>query len=241
MLNEKNIGVLKEQLLALGLPPEIEYQLKANICLQPDHFLIKLRDVKEDDIINSAFYFERDGNDYHFRYYECCLRKKIFIPDDILNDIDGKQLEKIMAAIDWNTFSMHGGTKQQEEGTEEIIEGIVTELKNLSSTPEGYYLAGRLKVKFWLDTPLVSFIPNINSIRNQYEISQRFYFFEGEAQISLDEAYRFLCHRWREKQLNAKKKQAGSDGSGNNAADDVQKDKLLSKKKSKKGKVTLSK
>jgi hypothetical protein len=39
-------------------------------------------------------------------------------------------------------------------------------------------------------------------------VSQRFYFFEGEEGITLDEAYRFLCHRWREKQWNAQKKGA---------------------------------
>jgi hypothetical protein len=48
---------------------------------------------------------------------------------------------------------------------------------------------------YWIDTPLFSFVPNGNIARNQYEISQRFYFFDGEELITLDEAYRFLCHR----------------------------------------------
>jgi RNA polymerase-interacting CarD/CdnL/TRCF family regulator len=58
-----------------------------------------------------------------------------------------------------------------------------------------------------MDTPFMFLIPNAAALKNQYEISQRFYFFQDEEQISLDEAYRFLSHRWREKQLNAKKKQ----------------------------------
>ena len=37
-------------------------------------------------------------------------------------------------------------------------------------------------------------------------MSQRFYIFEGEAEISLDEAYRFLQNRWLEKQMQAKRK-----------------------------------
>lgn len=243
MLNEKNIQGILEQLLALGVGPEVEYQLRANICLQPDHFQLGSRQVKEEDIITSIFYFEREDNQYRCRYYELCLRKKIFIPDEILNGIDVNDMQERMKVIDWNTFFIIGRTKPQEGRTwekEEVIEGIVTDLKKLSSTPEGYYVAERLKIKFWIDTPLVSFIPNINFVRNQYEITQKFYFFDGEAQISLDEAYRFLCHRWREKQLNAKKKQTNTQASENNAADGGAKDKLLLKKKSNKGRLKLS-
>ena len=38
------------------------------------------------------------------------------------------------------------------------------------------------------------------------EVSQRFYFFEGQIGISVDEAYRFLQNRWLEKQMQTKKK-----------------------------------
>lgn len=75
-------------------------------------------------------------------------------------------------------------------------------------------------------------------LRNQYEISQRFYFFQEEEQIGLDEAYQFLLHRWREKQLNAKKKQTeNSDGSVTASDSAVTKDyRLLIKRKNNKGK-----
>ena len=39
-------------------------------------------------------------------------------------------------------------------------------------------------------------------------LSQRFYFFEAQTGISVDEAYRFLQNRWLEKQMQAKKKQS---------------------------------
>jgi len=38
-------------------------------------------------------------------------------------------------------------------------------------------------------------------------LSQRFYFFEAQTGISVDEAYRFLQNRWLEKQMQAKRKQ----------------------------------
>jgi hypothetical protein len=147
-----------------------------------------------------------------------------------------------MNAVNWDIgLSNNSMNKIQRERAltwerEEAIEGIVTDLKKLSVTTEGSQLADCLKVKFWLDTPLVSFIPNINVLRNLYEISQRFYFFDGAEQITLDEAYRFLSHRWLEKQLNAKKKEPendqgpenGNSAGGNHSAN---KNKLLVKKR----------
>ena len=38
-------------------------------------------------------------------------------------------------------------------------------------------------------------------------MSQRFYFFEAQTGISVDEAYRFLQNRWLEKQMQAKRKE----------------------------------
>lgn len=212
MMNEKNIESLKVQLISLGLQPDIEYELRANICLQPDHFQVSYRQTKEADTINSIFYFERNESCYGCRYYEACLRKKISLPAILLNEVDVNELHERMSIVNWDIgFSNNSMNKVQREKTsawqrEEAIESIVTDLKKLSVTSEGLQLAERLKIKFWLDTPLVTFIPNVSVLRNQYEVSQRFYFFDGEERITLDEAYRFLSHRWLEKQLNAKKK-----------------------------------
>ena len=48
---------------------------------------------------------------------------------------------------------------------------------------------------------------NISPLKIKSEVSQRFYFFEGQAGISVDEAYRFLQNRWLEKQMQAKRKE----------------------------------
>ena len=88
-----------------------------------------------------------------------------------------------------------------------------------------------------MDTSLVFLTPNISALRNQYEISQRFYFFQDEEQISLDEAYRFLSHRWREKQLNAKKKQTENTAENESSVAAATKDnRLLIKRRNNKGK-----
>ena len=51
---------------------------------------------------------------------------------------------------------------------------------------------------------------NISPLKNKSEVSQRFYFFESQTGISVDEAYRFLQNRWLEKQMQAKRKETNS-------------------------------
>ncbi len=47
---------------------------------------------------------------------------------------------------------------------------------------------------------------NISPLKNKSEVSQRFYVFDGQAGISVDEACRFLLNRWLEKQMQSKRK-----------------------------------
>jgi hypothetical protein len=232
-MNEKNIEIIKDQLLSLGLPSDIEIDLRMNICLQQDQFQVSHRQVKEQDIMNFVFYFERKESGYCCSFYEACLRKKIFIPDSIVNEIEVWKLDEKMYKINWQILL---STKVRSADQEfEAIENVISDLKKLSVTPDGLQIANRLKIKFWMDTALAALIPNIAVLRNQYEISQRFYFFQDEEQISLDEAYRFLSHRWREKQLNVKRKQPENPVENGSAA--VTKDnKLMAKRRNNKGK-----
>ena len=47
---------------------------------------------------------------------------------------------------------------------------------------------------------------SISPLKNKTEISQRFYLFEGQAGISVDEAYQFPQNHLLEKQMQAKRK-----------------------------------
>lgn len=211
-MNEKNIENIKMQLVSLGLPADIEYELKSNICLQPNHFQVHYTRKIGEDTMKTIFHFEKNENIYSCRYYEAWLRKEIPVPSLFLNEVDVSDLQTRMSKINWNIQFSNSGVNHIQTGKgisweiEEAIETIVTDLKKLATTPEGLQIADCLKMKFWSDSKLVFLIPNINVLKNQYEISQRFYFFDDEGQITLDEAYRFLSLRWREKQLNAKNK-----------------------------------
>ncbi len=235
MLNENNIAVLKTQLLSLGFLSGLEHELRATICLQPEQFDVAYRQMKEGDTMNISLHFQQTSNEegYGCGYYDACLRKKIEIPVVNLNEVNAKALEERMSKVKWE------GAKTRTESDsswarEEAIESIITDLRKLALTTEGLVLADRLKMKFWADTGLESHISNLNAQKSQFEISQRFYFFDGEDQITLDEAYRFLCHRWREKQLNARKKQGepvAQSENGSSAGGAIKENKLLPKKR----------
>lgn len=72
-----------------------------------------------------------------------------------------------------------------------------------------------------------------SSAKNKLEISQRFYFFEGQTGISIDEAYRFLQNKWREKQLQTKRKDTDGINVVKDKSDDrpTSNDGLLKKKR----------
>ncbi len=90
------------------------------------------------------------------------------------------------------------------------IESIVSELNALEISGEGKTIAVSLKIKHWAGVPNQELFGNISSLKYKSEVSQRFYFFEGQTGISVDEAYRFLQNRWLEKEMQTKKKQTDS-------------------------------
>ena len=61
--------------------------------------------------------------------------------------------------------------------------------------------------RYWIDIPFPELVSNISTIKIKSEVSQRFYFFDGQPGISVDEAYRYLQNRWMEKSIQIKRKQ----------------------------------
>lgn len=217
MLSEKNIEELKSRLLALGFPERLEAGLRAHICFGQDSFTLHYRSLREGDVLNVSLQFQKvaEGPGYSCLFYDACLRRQVEITPALIGEVDTADLEARMKQVDWESALPSRFTDDNCENTsapswerKAAIEGILTDLGRLGETPEGLALAHRLKMKFWVDSPLEGLIPNLAAQKSTLEISQRFYFFEGEAGITLDEAYRFLCHRWREKQWNAQKRGA---------------------------------
>ncbi|MCY7291086.1 MAG: hypothetical protein LH615_02790, partial [Ferruginibacter sp.] len=129
-------------------------------------------------------------------------------------------LEKLMIEIDWkNAFDFV--TKKQlnlEDKTnwekEQKVESVIEGLSMLEKSEDGKVVAVELKLKYWAGISYQELFGNISPLKNKSEVSQRFYFFEGQTGISVEEAYRFLQNRWLEKQMQAKRKQGDEENAG---------------------------
>jgi hypothetical protein len=211
----QNICTLTNMLQALGFEDTIASQLLKNICFKPSNFIIHQGMVKGKDVMNFHLAFEKNAisSFYSCVYYDAVLRKEIEIPSVNINEIKVKELNRRMEEVNWtNAFTFQKNKVWQAEdktswSEEEKVESIVTDLQALESAEEGKEIADRLKMKFWCDLPVQEMICNLSSLKSKFEISQRFYLFESQSGISVEEAYRFLHNRWMEKQLQAKKKQ----------------------------------
>lgn len=214
-MNIENINGLSNSLQALGFKNNIPQQLVKNISLRRQKFIIPQRMSWENDVVNFHLAVESDGNigTYSCIYYDAILRKEIEIPNARVNEIEVMELDKRMKQINWTKLFEDVENKKsrpEDNGSwleEEKVERIVTDLQLLESLEEGAEISKCLKVKYWCDTPLEELFTEIRSMRNSFEVNQRFYFLDGQSGISVDEAYRFLHNRWMEKQLLAKKKQ----------------------------------
>ena len=215
-MNIENIHSLAAILNRIGVDGNIAKELLQYICFLPSEFTLVKQVAKEKDLVTSSFRFVRIKEEYVCSYYEVSLLKVIEVPDKIIESIHVKDLDKRMAAIDWNVEDESNNFNLQEETTwkrEREIEKVVEDLLKLSSSEEGKYFAEALKVKYWscsMGNPLFG---NVNSLRAKFEISQKFYLIEGNL-ISIEEAYRFLMNRWMEKQQQLNKKQAADPGKG---------------------------
>lgn len=213
-MNIQNIVSLAEQLQSLGFENTNSSLLK-RICFRPESFAIFQRIEKGKDQLRFHLFFERwsSQDSYALIYYDAILQKETDLTDTTINGIDILALERRMAEIDWKIAFELDAKKQwnaEDKSTWEKelkIESIVTDLIALEVSEEGKSITVGLKIKHWAGVPHQELFGNISPLKNKSEISQRFYFSEGQAGISVDEAYRFLQNRCLEKEMLAKKKQ----------------------------------
>lgn len=217
-MNIQNISALASQLKAIGFD-NMGHPLLKRICFAPASFIIteKLAKVPESIIFN--FYFEKASGSgtYSLLYYDAILQKEISFADIKIDGVSAKNIAESMAEIDWNAafdFSKQKVFNPEDKSSYENelkIFGVISDLNILEATEDGKVISIALKQKYWADITYQDIMGPITNGRSKSEISQRFYFSEGQPVISADEAYRFLLNRWLEKQMQAKKKQQDSD------------------------------
>lgn len=217
-MNIQNIVALATQLKGLGFD-EMGSVLLKHICFKPAKFLLSSKLQKGNEQMSVELYFERDKKtgDYVLKFYDAILQKESLSVNIEVNGINIGELEKTMSSIDWKvSFDMNARRQWNAENksswqTEATIEEIVESLEKLESSEDGKIAANVLKSKYWAVISYAENIVSLNGSKSKQDVSQRFYLFEGEPGISVDEAYRFLQNRWLEKQMLVKKKQQDND------------------------------
>jgi len=166
------------------------------------------------DKLSFQLFFEKDikENIYVLSYYDASLQKETPLIDAAINGINTTSLEKLMVEIDWkNAFDFVSKKQLNLEDKaswekEQKVESVIEDLSMLEKSEDGKVVAVGLKLKYWSGISYQELFGNISPLKNKSEVSQRFYVFEGQTGISVDEAYRFLQNRWLEKQMQAKRK-----------------------------------
>lgn len=195
-MNDKNIQLLKTRLMQLGFGPSVETMLRCHICFQPSVFdlpLIKL--VAKDSFLFHVHLEKGDRDLYELRYYQATLRKDVVIPAEL------ETVNNAMQLVDWH--SLVNGKLAPDKIESSTVQTAFEVLGKLQIAGVG---ADLLRYKYWIGTPLETMILQLPVLKNDWEISERFYFFDEDMVITFDDAVRFLSSRWLEKQLVARKK-----------------------------------
>jgi hypothetical protein len=216
-MNIQNIAALSRQLEVLGFGDHSSWLLK-QIALRPKNFFLSHQVAKGRDLLHFSIFFEmiNEARDYNLLYYDAVFQKEFIFPDRTINGIRVVELEKKMNLINWiEAFDSRDIKKWSVEDAaswdnENKVESVVAALQKLEEDENGCAIANQLKQKFWADVCNREYFSGLGNFKNKTDIGQRFYFFDGEAVISVEDAYRFLLNRWKEKQMQLKKKEAAA-------------------------------
>ena len=218
-MNEKNILSLKTRLMQLGFEQSVETILRCNICFQPASFdLLCTKQVGKDSFHFSVHLEKGDKDLYELRYYIATLRKEVVVPVEL------ETINSDMQLVDWN--SLVNGKQTSGQIDNATVQNAFDVLVKLNSAGAA---ADLLKYKYWVGTALESMVQPLASFKNEWEIAERFYFFDESLVITFNDAMRFLSSRWMEKQVAARKKLLVKKTVGERSGGSVAGGKLLTK------------
>ncbi len=212
-MNIENIKVLAAQLKAIGFD-NMGHPILKRICLAPANFSITEILAKVPERVLFIFYFEKDkkAESYRLDCYDAVLQKEVSFDNLNIEGMNVKDIDESMSQIDWKEafdFSKRKPFNPDDKAGHENelrISQIIESLNKIEAVEEGKSIAIALKQKHWSGIPYLDIMGAMTNGRNKSEISQRFYFSEGQPAISADEGYRFLLNRWMEKQMQSKRK-----------------------------------
>lgn len=217
-----NITTLAAQLQQLGFDSMGNILVK-RICFKQNSFSIEKLMGKGEDKLYVELFFEKKDDIYILKCYDIAIQQKPLLQLQEIDGIDITSLEDKMAVIDWkqafNLSEEKIWNAKEDFTNEENIEAVITTLTKLESSEDGKAIAIALKNKYWNGTNFHEIFGVIATPKFKAEISQRFFFFDGQPGISFDEAYRFIQNRRMEKQM--KKKQVENSDTDSHTENDT--------------------
>lgn len=243
-MNIQNVLDLSKQLIDLGFP-DLSASLAKRICFKPERFSLFHQVQKEDHAVSFRLSFEitQSTGDYQFVFYDAALQNTV-ASSQTINGVSIALLLEEMGKVNWRkAFDLTDaktsmGMDETAFETELRVETIIDALATLASSEDGRGVALALKHKYWASTAYYEVVGSLPPFKSKTEVSQRFYFFERQPVISLDEAYRYLQNRLIEKEISARKKHMMSTSTENLEGGTV--DNSSSRKRRKKAKTTRS-
>ena len=218
-MNTENIVSLSKTLERLGFKG-LGHQLLKRLCFKPSNFTILHKITKGDDAFDCHLFFEKGNalDSYAFVYFDASLCKETVASEIEVNGIEVSKLEKQMTSINWSEFFISKVypdfdiTNKATWQLEATIWSIINNLTALENTKDGIAIASTLKIKYWQGLPVQEWTGQPINIKSKEAIIQRFYVFNAETDICLEEAYRFLKNSWWEKEMRKKREQPKNNG-----------------------------
>lgn len=197
-MHPSNISALTNRLISLGFPASVETQLRCHLCFAPTQFEIPLTmGVGEDQGVFSVRAERDERGVYSLKYYHACLRKRVEVPEELA------ALDMRMGAVDWEAVALGRQVGQSvDDATIQEAAAVIKALEEFGLS------ADLLRYKYWQGSSLETLVLFPSQHKSNWEISERFYFFNEVDLISFPEAIRFLNSRWMERQLQVRKKVA---------------------------------
>ncbi len=187
---------LAARLQQLGFADDIQYRLQANACFGPAQFEITHQiNIGADRCYFFVHCARGDQGLYDAIYFTACLRRMPEATAELA------ALDQSMTSINWQALyqSKEGLTVGDSIPDAYLIADLLQSVNNVDAD-------GVIRFRHWCDTSLENMISNLPILKNQYDISQRFYLIDDNAPINFGDAMRFLQSMWVQRKVNADRK-----------------------------------
>jgi hypothetical protein len=204
-MDKVNMERIKARLIGLGFDQMVEEKLMAQVCFGAAAFDLRFDKEVGEDSCTFLVRVQRIDEQYSIVYYNAYFRKGFALPESTL------KLAARMPNINWNQMA-HSLSSVGFYVDLPVLQDAFTLLREIKKVPE----SSLILYKYWAGTTLESLVPDVVTLKNKYELTQRFYVSEEHQPITGDEAIRFLQHRWLEKAMQQSRLQQRQETSGNN-------------------------